>query len=352
MTTIFLFQIILISNLIFAQNIEEELGRLYVDKKYGLLLEKTETILKEEPNNAFVNLVRGRVFVDQFMFTEGKHYIQEAIENDKDKSWIKAWGLNYLAMIEYASGNKVNAKRYLEDCLIMSSTKNVSKSSKGLLILLGLDDYYVNFDKIETEHFVFYFQPETVVPDKNEFIESREKAFIETNNFFNTNLPKKIDFIVWNNNSDAQKVGIKELGFARPEFCCIHTKANQTIGHELTHVITHYITINPIKTRFINEGTSVAFDMTSKSKLELAQGYKVTEGFEGKILIIDAWKNPDKYPEWVYYPLAGEFIKRLIAKGGNEKFLKLITNQKYEYAKELYGQILEEVIEELEKEIN
>jgi len=244
--------------------------------------------------------------------------------------------LNYLGRIEFFNDNREAAKLHLENCLEMDATKNVNKTSKGLLLLSGMDVFYKDWTKVETEHFLFRFQPNTLVSDMNQFAKIREDAFIEINSFFNSVIPKKIDFIVWNGNEDAREIGIKSLGFARPVECIIHSRFNQTRGHEITHVIVRDITKLNSRTRFINEGIAVAFDLTKDNKLDVAKKIKHEEGFDGQVSISEAWNNPTKYPEWVYYPLAGELIKRIIENGGNEKFLKLVANQDYTYATSLW----------------
>lgn len=120
----------------------------------------------------------------------------------------------------------------------------------------------------------------------------------------------------------------------------------------MTHIISYYLTDNPIRKRFINEGISVAFDLTNENKLDLALKSKGQENFNKSISIVEAWNNPKQYPEWVYYPFAGEFIKRLIAQCGKEKFLVFATNQTCENAQKIYGELLDNIIARLENDIN
>jgi tetratricopeptide (TPR) repeat protein len=343
----------MLANILFAQGLEKYLGQLYIDKKYDLLVENADSILNIDPNEPSVNLFKGRVLVDQENYLDGKPYILKAIENDKDKSYKKAWGLFYLAQIENACGNREKSKLCLIDCIKMNATQNVSNASRKYAMLIGLDEFYDDWSQVETEHFIFLFQPNSIVNNRRKFIEIREESFKNIDGFFKSKVPRKIAFIVWNGDGDARKVGIKQLGFSKPELCCIHSRAKQSIGHEMTHVISHYITIKPVKTRFINEGIAVAFDQNGvDNKITIAKESKSKEGFTDKILIKEAWNIPNKYPEWVYYSFAGEFVKRLIAKGGADKFLKLAANQTYDYAKTIYGDQLLVIINDLEKEIN
>lgn len=217
---------------------------------------------------------------------------------------------------------------------------------------LDLEKDILTWDKVETANFIIYYQPNTIVPDKNKFAEGHEKAFEIINKTFQSKLPKKITMLVWNSDDDARKYGVAQLGFANPEKCFVFKRANQTVGHEITHVISYYVSENPQRNRFVNEGIATAFNLSRDNKLETARKIKKEQNYIQPISIKEAWNNPDKYPEWVYYSLAGEFIQRLIKSNGINKFLQLAGNQSYENAKNIYGSDLDIVIDHLEKQIN
>jgi tetratricopeptide (TPR) repeat protein len=341
----------LLSNL-FSQNIERELGKLYSEKNYDLVLHKADSLLQINPNQSTPNLIKGRVLVDLGKYDEGKPFIEKAIQFDKQNSWGKAWGLAYLGIIEFISDHREKAKEDFENCLLMNATSNVNNASKNFLNLFGLNNFYKDWKVIQTDNFIFHFPPNTVVANLNSFTNSGQRAFNEINNFFNSTIPKKIDFFVWNTNEDAREWGLSQLGFSRPEFYIIHSRYNQTLGHEITHIISYHYSKPVNASRFINEGIAVAFDQTKTNKLKEALKQRDKENYTKDISIVEAWNNPKKYPEWVYYPLAGELIQRLIKQSGKEKFLKLVKDQSYESAKSIYGKDLELVIRGLEKEIN
>jgi tetratricopeptide (TPR) repeat protein len=348
-----LFLSLLFVSINYTQNIDDKLRSLYEENKYSELIEKADSVLVTNPNNIVANFLKGRTLVDLNNYVDGKQFLQRAMEIEKNEPSLTAWGLFYLAKIEIASNNREKAREYLGNCIRMNATKNVTNAAKRNAILLGLDEYYKDWSEVETVHFVFLSQPNTQVSDKQNFAKSREAAFDTINSFFKTKIPRKIVFVVWNGDEDPLKIGIKQQGFARPELCCIHSRAFQTIGHEMTHVISYYVGKNLFRTRFINEGVGVTFDQDGgNNKIALAKANKIKEGFTGKIDIKEAWNNPEKYPEWVYYSFAGEFVKRLIKKCGDERFLKLVSNQTYDFAKQIYGDQLQLIINELEKEIN
>ncbi len=343
---------ILLNVLILAQDYQKVLGDLYNSGKIDEVLIKAKEYIKSDSANAQLNLILGRALVDKGLFSEGLPYLQKVVNNNKNKNWMRAWGMNYLGRIYLMRGDKSISKQYFIDCINLNATKNVTRLSKLMLVNLGYDDFYSNFETIESKHITFHFQPNSVVTNKAEFIDLRENAFIEINNFFEVKIPKKIEFFVWNSNHDAKEIGLRELGFAIPQFCIIHSMANQTLGHELTHIISNYISDKKIETKFIKEGVAVCFDLSKENKLQIAKKLKETDSVEIKVSIKKAWKDSKAYPEWVYYSLAGEFVHRLLDRWGKEKLIELLKNQTYENALSIYGDELNKIINELENEIN
>lgn len=225
---------------IFAQINDKELSIQYNSGEFDSVIANATKLLLIEPENPTLNLLLGRSLVEKGLLSDAEPYLLKVIENSESKTWMKAWGMNYFARIQFLLGDKLKSKQYLINCVKLNATNNVTKSSKGMLINLGLDDFYSDFKAVETEHFIFYFQSQTVVTKIEDFIEIREKA----------------------------------------------------------------------------------------------------------------WKDARSYPDWVYYPLAGEFICRIIDKWGKEKLIELLKNQTYENAVSIYGDKLDAIISELESEIN
>lgn len=352
MNFIYIFIILIFNYSIFAQNLEKELDELYVSGKYDEVIVKVNELLVSQPENSNLNLLLGRSYVDKGLFNEGEVYLLNVCENPNSKIWMKAWAMNYLGRINYLKGNRFLAKKYFIDCINLNATKNVTNASKNLLIVSGLDDFYLNFEVVESEHITFHFQPNSIGIKKDEFVELREKAFQKISEFFGVKIPKKIDFIVWDSNEDARKLGIKSLGHAEPKFCVIHSRSNQTLGHEITHVITQYLAYDQIKTRLINEGIAVCFDLSNNNRLDIIDKQKENDSTQVIVSIKKAWNNSKAYPEWVYYPLAGELVFRMLNKWGKDKLLELLINQTYENALSIYGDELNTIISELENEIN
>lgn len=212
----------------------------------------------------------------------------------------------------------------------------------------GKDNFYKNWEIVNSRHFVFHFPPNSIVGNKNQFADNHEQAYEKLNSFFNTGANKKIDYFVWNYSQDAEKFGIGILSFALPEFYIIHAHARQSIGHEITHIITHYLpNSSGVRTKFINEGIATYFDLNNRTVYGGPGFRKPNE----EISLKDAWLEDNKYSDYVYYFLGAEVLKLLNQRFGKLKLIQLVEDQSYENAKKLYGKELDKILAEVESKM-
>lgn len=343
--TIFLLFICFIVN---GQSLkEQELSNLYTSKKLDQVIDKANEYLKSDPDNLHYKLILGRALTEIENYNEAIPYLQFAVDNDN--SWRKAWGLGYLGICYYMLSDFEKSESALRSCVNLNATKNATDFSASIIGTLGYDEFYKSWTIKESKNFRFHFQNMSDHQIKL-YIESREDAFKEIIKFFESSLPKKVDFFVWNSRDDARRILHKNLGFANAPCCIIHSYFQQTKGHEITHVISHYTSVIAKTTRFINEGTAVCFDQTNQYRLNKVKSWIRTN--EKKIEIKDIWENGREYSEEILYPLAGVFVKELIERFGKEKFLEFFKNQTYENAQLVYGMELFMFIKEFENKIN
>jgi len=214
-------------------------------------------------------------------------------------------------------------------------------------MISGLDGFYKNWKIKESKNIVFHFENGINENDMERIVITRQKAFEEINSFFKANLPKKIDFFVWNLTESFNPVLNTNLGFSNPLFSIAHNRLNQTAGHEIAHNISFWRNNNVIKTQLINEGIGVAFDQQKNDKLGIAQEvYK-----KNPVDIKELWKNNSKINDDFLYPIAGAFVDYLI-KYDKEKFLKLTENQTYQNAFEIYNGKIDELIQSFTIKMN
>jgi len=350
MSKIFATILILTSVIAFGQNSQiDELWNLYNSQEYKPAIDKAKSLLQSEQNNVDLNLVIGRSYADLEEFENAIIYLESAVANDNHNTWRKAWALSYLGTCYFMSQDYKKSESSLNECIKLNATKNATNSAYGQTLLFGLNEFFQTWKIIETDNFRFHFQNISDI-EMEKYISKREKAFNEINGFFKSTLPKKIDFYVWDSREDAKIILKANLGFARPNMCIVHSHFQQSVGHEMTHVISNYSTKMVMKTGLINEGTSVCFDQTNQDKEQIAKDW--IKNNSKKVEIKDIWENWKDYPEELTYPLSGLFVKELIDNFGRDKFIEFFGNQTYDNAKLVFGNKLDKVIKDFENKIN
>lgn len=350
MKLIFSSFLILISLFSFGQNESiDDLWKLYNSHDLSSIISKAKPLLEAEPGNIDLNLLIGRTYADKADFNDAVPYLEFTVQNDSYNSWRKAWALGYLGTCYFMQQKYKDSEKALNDCINLNATKNATNAAYGMSLLFGYNEFYKDWEIFETDNFRFHFQNMND-SDIKKFVSTREIAYMEINEFFSSSLPKKIDFYVWESREDAKNILRKNLGFSKPDFCIIHSHYRQTVGHEMTHVISNYTAEITYKTSFINEGTAVCFDLTHQDKLKQVKDWIAANN--QKIAIKDCWENGEKYDEEILYPISGLFVFELIENFGKEKFLKFFKNQTYENGVLVFGDELDNLIHEFENKIN
>jgi len=287
-------------------------------------------ILKSEPEDFETNLTIARAEDEKGNFNAAKPFLEKSKTLMKE-DWQKSWALLENAKNNFGLGNLEVAKQYYKDACKITGTKNSTKSLKSFGMLTGLDEFYNEWKIKETKNIVFHFQNGVNDEEIIRIMLTRQKAFDEINSFFKSQLPKKIDFFVWNMTNSFNPVLNRNLGFSTPVFSVSHNRLDQTPGHEIAHNISFWKSIAGRKTHFINEGIAVCFDQKKSDKLKAAS----EEYQKNPIDLKEIWKNDSKIDDEMLYPISGAFVEYLI-KYDKEKFLELTVNQSYEDASVIY----------------
>jgi len=343
--------ILILTNLIaFGQNSQiDDLWKLYTSRDYKSVIDKAKTLLVNEPNNIDLNLMVGRSYTDLGDFKNALTYLESTVSNDINNTWRKAWALSYLGTCYFMMQDYKNSELSLNECIKLNTTQNATNYSYERSLLFGFNEFYKTWKTVETDNFRFHFQ-NMDTSESAKYTSDRELAYKNINGFFKSILPKKIDFYVWESRDDAMRILKANLGFARPDFCIVHAYYKQTIGHEMTHVISNYMTSFTNKTGLINEGTAVYFDQTNQNREQIVKNWLKANG--KKVSIREIWTNWKIYPEELTYPLSGLFVNELIKNFGPEKFKEFFGNQTYENARLVFGDKLDKVIKDFEDKIN
>lgn len=325
---------------------KSEMSNAFKNKEFEKVIELGNKVLESEPNDFDGLLGVGKAYNILNEFNNAIPYLEKAL-NCSEKDWQYAWVNIELIESYYAIGNIKKAQEFYENSLKYKGTKNSTNKLRGLALLFGFDKEYEDWEIKETENIIFHFQNGTSISNKEQYITERQKAFSNINTFFQSDLPKKIDFFVWKSNDEAIKVLNKSLGFSKPKYCISHNRNNQTKGHEIAHNISFWLEKGNKRNRLINEGIGVYFDQTNTNRLEKAKNTIPNQ----KIDIKELWINGNKLSEQILYPIAGAFVEYLISLD-KEKFIELCKNQSYENAELIYGTELGKIISEFNKKLN
>ena len=311
-----------------------------------------KALLVTGEETAMVNLAVGRSYVDLEKYDEGFPYLTRAVELDTDKTWVYAWAQVYLGVLHFKTGNEQRAAQawiLARDC---RATRNATRNAENNLKFLGLSEFFFEWKPFETDHFLFRFSGRLENFDRVEFARSHEEAYEKISAWFGGGPEEKTRFFLWSSGDEAKEAGMPPLGFSRPRANLTHAALGQTLGHEMTHIISHYA-INPtVVTGLINEGIAVHMDLTGRDQMKRARGIvEKTVPRPLKVSIPALWLDWTLAPDTFSYPLAGAFVNMLLEKGGKERFLEFFKDQSYSHALEIYGNDLHDWIRDFEEEL-
>lgn len=335
---------ILISiNLVSAQELyDQELKKLYSQKQYEKVIERGKVILEKEPNNITANHLIGRVLANKKNFKEAIPYLQNSIQ-ESSPNYIKSWSYAYLGKCNFELDNYSQAKNDLEKVIELNATENSNKEATKYMKWFQMTDKFDNWEIIDKDYIRFHFQPNHNIKNIDKYCEQRVEAYKTNNEFFNAEPFKKIDYFVWSNPDEAKEYFGKPLGFSNSELCIINSRINQTIGHEITHILSDLGIRPEQKGRLLNEGIAVVFDLTDRNRIELAR-----KSNPDNLSIKQIIEDQSELSDGIIYNVGGALIEFLKEKSDDETLKRLIKNQTYENLIILYG---ENTIIEFEQKI-
>ena len=332
----------------------KELWDLYAGKQYQEALEQaTGRVDAGEIDRELVHLV-GRCLFDLGRDEEARPYLEQSAAGEQ-RDWIYAWSRLYLGAIDLRTGNDEAAVRAWTEVRDGGWTRNVSRAAENNLRAFALDEVFADWPRRQTAHCRFAFSPAYADSNLDAFAREHELAYTELTEFFGREPAMPLRYIVWDSVEQAREFcGIRSLGFANPQYCTVNCTWDQTVGHEMTHVVS-FQAIEPVaRARFINEGLAVCFDLSSRDRMEVAKR-AVREAGLTSLYLPDLWQDvPAQRPdsvETVYYPVAGAWVWTLLDRGGRERLLELCREQTLEGARRIYGENLEQWMSEFSTDL-
>ncbi len=339
------------SSALFAQSTNDA-NNFYLRGEFDSAYAIAAPLSQQSPEDTALNLLVGRILADKEKFLEAIPYLKKTLELDADGTMRRPWALTFLGVCYYSTGQYEDAKSALEQCMAIKSNRNTLNLAHNLYLNFGLDSTFTTWTTTETPHFIFHFEPRSVISDTETFITNIEHDYDTLNKFFGATLPKKIDYYAWNSNNDAAKAGLQRLAFTRPASCVIHSGISLTQGRELTRILADYAGGGNPKPGFIDDGMTGCFDLRSgDDKLVIARAWMRSKKITDTIPIKYYWNYWWLFNNEQLSPVASAFVQRLIALGGREKFLQLIKDQTYGNAVAIYGAQLNTIIADFEKSL-
>ena len=317
----------------------QDLHSLYGDGRTDQALEQALVRLAGMPADRDLNLLVGRCLVDLGRAAEGKPYLQRVVA-DPQPDWRHAWSQFYLGHVAIQEGDDDRARALWIEVRDAKLTQNVARSAEGNLRGFALGEAFAGWSRLSTAHCRFAFSPTLADSDRQAFADEHEAAWGHLTGYFGGEPPAPVRYIVWGSVDEARSLaGIKSLGFARPEACLVHCRWDQTVGHELTHVVSFQALKPTARTALVNEGLAVCFDLTGRDRLAVARQAVAASGPDSLDLAV-LWEQPPTTQENWFYPVAGAWIRMLLDRGGKEALLALCRDQSLANARAVYGDSL------------
>ena len=328
----------------------DQLWELYKQGRFAEVVSQGTALINTGEGSAQVQLAVGRALTDQGSFAEGVIFLEGAVEADPDHTWVYAWAQVYLGNCHFQLGDRERARRAWIAARDAGATRNATRSAVGSLNGFGLAESFESWTRFTTDHFEFLFSDQLVNLDRTAFARRREEAYAAISAWFGGGPDRPILFVVWSDQEEATAVGMPLLGFSRPALNLVHCLARQTVGHEMTHVISYHALEPVVRTGLISEGTAVHFDQTGRDQLARArEALAVADG--PTVAVAALWEDWSLLPVEVSYPLAGAWIERLITRGGKDRFLDFYRDQGLAHAQEVYGDDLEGWMREFDTDL-
>lgn len=340
-----------------------DIDNLFKQKKYNEAMAACNSYLKTDTTNAQVYDMIGRCYNALHQYTAAMPYFEKAIAMDNKATFVTGWAYCDMGLAHIKTGDTAMGRSELYKTVELGQTRNsvttalnlLRKLSRGEDLTADSKDVDLNtmpdWVVIEGAHIKYFFEDTVGISYLvQRFITKHEQAFDTLNAVFETHLPVKISFYIWLHEERAQRVlHCPALGFSTPENYTVNTRINQTIGHEMTHVLSYWAwgRIPVSRSKFINEGVAVAFDLAGEDKI--AKAKRVVTG-HNLSSVMDTWEDGDAASGDFVYPVGGAFLEFLYRNGPLDDFKQLIKEQTIPAAKRIYGkQKFKDLVQQFDK---
>jgi tetratricopeptide (TPR) repeat protein len=301
------------------------------------------------PENPGANLRAGGMLIRAAQYDRALPFLVRVTTLDSAELWQRGWANVQLGRARLALGDSSAARQDLARALTLQAGRNTEAEAAALLTKVGGHPALSGWTYVRTPHLRVHFPPRTRVEDPRVHSRRLEHAYMRLSRFFGE-LPGTADLYVWNSTQEAEPVVYRALGFARPEYLLVHMRWEQTLGHELAHLFSFHAGHTTRRTRFIDEGTSVAFNLSGANLMREARVAVRLHGADD-LSVVRLWDDRSAVPEPSLYPIAGAFVQRLIDEGGRDAYIRLLERQTLDNARRIYGDRLDAIIADFERDL-
>lgn len=325
---------------------------IYSADRYDEALAAAEALLAETPDDLLALHIAGRSLADLWRDDEAAPLLARLLARDDLPPSVRGWTRSTQGTVLFRQGRRDEALAAWREVAERPSTRNVMRLAQENLTYLGDGLPHSGWRAEDTEHFEFRFSPGTAARSDHFDTARRERKFRELAAWFGWDDPQPIRYCVWSSSEEAERSGLAPLGYARPAVRLIQARWDQSLGHEMTHVIADNA-LHPVSgTLLIGEGTATYHDGNPVHRLREARRAWRKRPEEIRRPLAEVWREPRREDMEYAYEVGAALVEMLVERGGREKFLELYRDPRWGRAVEIYGGEFEEWVGRFEVELD
>ena len=301
-----------------------------------------------------LGVLAGRARVDLGDARQALDHLERTLALNVPRRGANAWAMAYLGRARYALGDTTGARTALEAVAGLVPTPRIAATVAADWRLFGFDSTYARWTVLETPHLRLHLSPAAPILDRLAFAATREDAAVRIGTALGAPdaalTPKRIDVFVWDSEREAQAAGLERVHFARPAVGLTHLTWDQTVGHEIAHVVAYRAVRPQVASPLVTEGVAVWFDGSGADRVEEASTALVGRGL-ARVDLRALWADWSTLPITVAYPVAGAVIEMLTRTGDRAQLRALLERQTLADAQRIYGATFDARLDALEQRL-
>lgn len=340
--------------LMFWGDYDSTIASLFRTNKMDKCREYAEAKLVVDSCNAEYHYTLGLICYFNRNWDMALQYFNRTAYLDAENTEFTALSHNKMGHIYYKKNELEKSVYHLRKAISLCNGRSCDEAYN---VLYEIDSTVnrpagTSFDRIaarwytvETEHIIFYFQDTAAFYNlminnqkgtPREYITEHERAYtwIDRRNF-NAQLPEKLKLYVWSSFTDAERLLGRPLGFALINTMECHLHITQTIGHEMTHVLSAWGLKIKNYCRLINEGLATALDLSKANYCHIAKTSMKGKNFNS---ILEVWKDADTAKTTYFYAAGACFINYLGRQCSRDEVKSILQDQTIDHARSVLGE--------------